>query len=281
MKMIAIIVLIASLVSHQSNVAQEIHEKKHSAFARGLASGIAGGLLAQYPNAIKNLLYQGKPVLIHDKSKNKIQNVALNFRNLSRGISVFTSSITLGTLTQTPLKETVGSALPSVFSTSAKEFSSLAAAGLLSAVFVCPADYYLIKQQKTGLSFRQVIQKHSIKKAFSAVGITGSREIFSAAFLISDSVADYVNLCPHNKVLHSLGGSIPVAIVSASLSAPLDKIKTLSQSNDISTKQAFKRIYNANGLKKFVTLPELAGRNGVFLVAIPAMCLAQEMMKLL
>lgn len=246
---------------------------------RGLFTGIAGGLAGHYPNAIKNRLYQGKSIFTNDKQKTKWQHVATNCKGLTRGIGIFTTSITFGTITQTPLKENVQTIIPSALSKTTQEFSSVAAAGILSAAIVCPSDYYLIKQQNTGLSLKEVVKKHSFKKAFSAVGITGVREIFSAAFLISDVVADYVNICPNNKILHSLGGSIPVAIVSASLSAPFDKIKTLSQSNDISNLEALKRIYRASGIKRFVTLPELAGRNAVFLFAIPAMSIIDELIK--
>ncbi|BDC34362.1 hypothetical protein Noda2021_03200 [Candidatus Dependentiae bacterium Noda2021] len=280
MKMIALIVLmISSLVRCQEEISPQFGSNKKTAIKRGLFCGIAGGLAAHYPNAIKNKLYQDKRIFTYDAQKTKLHNIAGNCLSLTRGIGIFTASITLGTLTQTPLKETIQTVVPSALSKMTQEFSSLAIAGMLSAAFVCPADYYLIKQQNTGLPLKKVIRNHSLKKVFSAVGITGCREIFSAAFLISNTVADYVNIFPEHKILHSLGGSIPVAIVSASLSAPLDKIKTCAQSADISTKEAFKRIYSTNGIKRFVSLKELAGRNAVFLAAIPPMSLMAELIK--
>lgn len=256
-------------------------EKKHSFFdacAEGASMGITAGLVAQTPNAIKARCYNNQPIYINNTSYSVTVNTIKTMLSLQRGIIPFTTSLTLGTLTQTPLKQLCEKY---ICNSSDKQISArqelfcVMAAGMASASFVCPADYYMLKQQNSSSNFFSVMRTSSLKNVFKSFGLTGLREIFSAGFLFAQTAAELVDLPTDNKLLYSLGGSIPVAVVTATLSSPIDKVKTVAQTRDLSAKQAFDYIYLQNGWRGFVKSKDIFWRNMVYLTAIPVMSFTQ------
>lgn len=260
-------------------------EKKHSFFdacAEGASMGITAGLVAQTPNAIKARCYNNQPIYINNTSYSVPVNTIKTMLSLQRGIIPFTTSLTLGTLTQTPLKQLCEQYVcnaPNQPISARQELFSVMAAGMLSAAFVCPADYYMLKQQNSSNNFFTVVKTSSLKNVFRSLGITGVREIFSAGFLFSKTAAELVNLPTENKLLYSLGGSIPVAVVTATLSSPVDKVKTVAQTRDINARQAFNYVYSQSGWRGFAKGKDIFWRNMVYITAIPVMSFTQLAMK--
>lgn len=244
----------------------------------GGTAGIAGGICAQTPNAIKSRCYNNQKILVRQNNQSWIVNTGKTLLSLQRGIIPFTASLTLGTITQTPLKrfcEQVMNNTQNQKLSTKQELFSVIAAGMLSATFVCPADFYMLKQQNSAQNLMTVIKKSRLQSVYKNVGITAFREIFSAGFLFSQTAADLVRLPTDNQLLYSLGGSIPVAVVTATLSSPIDKIKTIAQTQEISAWQAIKTINAQNGYKGFVKVKDIFWRNMVYLAAIPVMNFVQ------
>ncbi|MFZ5954125.1 MAG: hypothetical protein ACOYT8_03450 [Candidatus Dependentiae bacterium] len=270
------------LVSFTAVIYGSEHNEINSAIIDGSIMGIAGSLAAQLPNAAKNKSYSNQPIYLKDNRYTVIRNLMKSTYELRRGVIPFTASLTLGTVVQTPLKVTIEKYIyhKSSYELSAlEEVSAVMGAGIASAIIVCPADYYTLKQQDLKTTLWRAIRSSKFSNVYRNVSVTGIREMFSAGFLFSDRAAQLVNLPTQNPALYSLGGSIPVALVTATLSTPVDKIKTKAQKNNISALKAFNQIYKQQGIKGLATLKDIFWRNIVFLSAIPAMRFTQEVLK--
>jgi hypothetical protein len=164
-----------------------------------------------------------------------------NPRILYRGVGGFAMSFA-----PTIAVQTVANGL---FANFFNSLLSAAAAGIVSAIVVCPAEGIMIQQQKSGQGFLKTVKAIKAKSIFfffKGIGSTGVREgLFSAAYLgatpmLKEKIQFYG--------IPEWGAQMLAGIISGSLAAtfshPFDTVKTRMQrdfSQTFSIKAIFKK----------------------------------------
>jgi len=138
-------------------------------------------------------------------------------------------------------------------------------AGVVSAIFYSPADLVTIQQQKRSLGMSatasQVFQSHGARGIFRGFGACTVREgIYTCGYLGLAPVftnylkRTYVN--SQNEVALYILGSISAALIAATITHPVDTVKTLVQA-DLDGKlyknarDAFVKLYHQHGPRAF------------------------------
>lgn len=149
------------------------------------------------------------------------------FRTVYRGGAGFAASFAPTTAIQT--------AACGIFSKSMDPFSAATAAGVVSAIAVCPAERIMIQQQNRQMSYtdtvREIYNVCGVKGFYRGFIPTVVREgVFSAAYLggapaVKEKLVDY-GMSPF---MAQLGAGIAVGSPAAILSHPFDTLKTQMQ----------------------------------------------------
>jgi hypothetical protein len=214
---------------------QTVNKKKPSDFGQNVVVGSISGMSAV--SMIQPMIYfknrmQSK-VAQEGKSATQFKGFEKNPRVWYRGVGGFAASFAPTVAIQT--------AANGIFSNMWGPFFAASAAGITSAVVVCPAEGIMIQQQKTGKAFWE-----TAKHVYSAYGAQGFyRAFIPTAIREGAFTAAYLGAAPVMKEkMHSFGvnewvaqvaaGTVAGAI-AAGVSHPFDTFKTQTQ-GDLSLK---------------------------------------------
>ena len=208
---------------------QRVHEKKPIDFWQnvfvGSISGVSAVAMIQPMIYFKNVKQEamtqdGKPAI---QSKNFEKNPRVWYRGVGGFAASFAPTIAIQT------------AAHGIFSNVWNPFFAASAAGITSAIVVCPAEGIMIQQQRTGKGFWEtamhVHASYGASGFYRAIVPTAIREgVFTAAYLGAAPIM--------KEKMHSLGVNEWVAqitagtvagTIAAGISHPFDTFKTQKQ----------------------------------------------------
>jgi hypothetical protein len=217
--------------------AQVVNNKKPTNFWQNVFVGSISGMSAVtmiqpmifFKNKKQSMLAQEGKSVIQAKGFEK------NPRVWYRGVCGFMASFAPTVAIQTAANGIFSNILGPLFSASA--------AGITSAIVVCPAEGIMIQQQKTGKSFwataSHIYFAHGVQGLYRAFVPTAVREgIFTAAYLgAAPIMKEKLQSYGANEWVAQVTAGIVAGTVAAGISHPFDTFKTRKQ-GDFSMKMA-------------------------------------------
>ena len=179
---------------------------------------------------IETILLQ--PMLYWKNAMQQNIKFTLNPFFLYRGVNASIINMSVLTGMQIPLTETIKTYLPVKMSENEKLVHASFYSGVISGLVCAPMELIMIQQQLTG---------HNMKKTVSRIGYTnlmrglvtscGREGIYAVGYLglgpyCSDIIQKKYNT---NNTVSNFYGSIISSVISATLSHPLDTVKTCMQ----------------------------------------------------
>lgn len=216
---------------------QVVNKKKPTDFWQNVFVGSISGMSAV--SMIQPMIYfknvKQSKVAQEGKSVTQVKGFEKNPRIWYRGVGGFAASFAPTIAIQT--------AANGIFSNVWGPFFAASAAGITSAIVVCPAEGIMIQQQNTGKGFWQ-----TAKHVYSAYGVQGFYRAFVPTAIREGAfTAAYLGAAPIMKEkMHSFGVNEWVAqviagtvagTVAAGISHPFDTFKTQKQ-GDFSMKMS-------------------------------------------